>query len=135
MTDLLSQTVQVLYDTMSGIGEMVAPLTMMIIGARLADLDLKGMFRDGQMYILLFVRLFAVPCMAWLMALPLCRNGIISRETASVLIIISSTPCASLTTVMAELYDCDSVYSSKLVAISTVVSVITMPLIVTLFKV
>ena len=40
----------------------VAPMSMMVIGMRLADLKLKGAFKDGYMYLSFAMRLIALPC-------------------------------------------------------------------------
>ena len=43
----------------------VAPMSMMIIGMRLADLKLKGAFRDIYLYLGLTLRLFVFPAAAF----------------------------------------------------------------------
>ena len=121
------------YDAVMGLTDMVAPLTMIIIGVRLAEVDLKDAFTDRGMYLQMFLRLFVVPSVTALICMALCKAGVIPREIYALSVIISSTPCAALTTVMAELYGCDSVYGSKLVAVSTVLSIITMPIVITIF--
>lgn len=129
----LGVCVQMFYDMSTTFSNMVAPVTMMIIGARLADLKLKGMLKDKYMFFFLFLRSFAIPALAWLLTIPLRGFGLLSFEYSALLIIITSTPCASLATAFAELYGGDSVYSSKLTAISTLCAVITMPLVVAVF--
>ena len=53
----------------------------------------------------------------------------------SIVLILCSTPAAAMTTMFAELYGCDAVYSGKLVAISTVLSVISMPIVALLLQI
>lgn len=128
----LGFALSLLISMLDGLTDMVAPLSMIVIGVRLADLDLKGIFADAWMYLVLGYRLLLIPAVTVLIMLALRRSGVISDEICAVIVILSSTPCAALTTVMAELYGCDSVYGSKLVSISTLVSVFTMPLIISL---
>ena len=47
----------------------------------------------------------------------------------AIVLILSSTPAAANTTIFAELYNGDSAYAGKLVALSTVISVVTMPIV------
>ena len=53
----------------------------------------------------------------------------ISKEIFKVIILMAAAPAASSATMFAEKYDCDAAYVSKLVIISTILSIITMPLI------
>ena len=53
----------------------------------------------------------------------------------SVVLILSSTPAAALTSMFAELYDCDAVYAGKLVSITTLLSVVTMPVVALLLQI
>lgn len=114
----------------------VVPLSMMMIGIRLADCDFKTMFKDKYMLILFVVRLIVLPlCIVGIMKLVVI-TGIIPDSiiipAATVLCISSSTPVAALTTVFAEKFDGDAVYASKLVSASTLLSLVTMPVIATI---
>ena len=53
----------------------------------------------------------------------------------SIVLILSATPAAAVTTMFAELYDADSAYGGKLVAITTSLTIITMPIIALLLKI
>ena len=53
----------------------------------------------------------------------------------SIVLILSATPAAAMTTMFAELYDADSAYGGKLVAITTILTIITMPIIALLLKI
>ena len=128
----LGMLLSLIISMLDGLANMVAPLTMIIIGIRLADLDLKEILTEGWMYLMLFYRLLLIPAVLGVCLLVLSRTGILPADVCAVVLIIYSTPCAALTTVFAELYDCDSVYASKLVAVSTLVSVFTMPIIISI---
>jgi predicted permease len=56
----------------------------------------------------------------------------IDKTVFSVIVIMAATPAASSATMLAEKFDCDATYASKLVAISTVLSIATMPIVVML---
>ena len=56
----------------------------------------------------------------------------ISEGVALTTLILASTPSATSATMFAEKYDCDAAYVSRLVTVSTLISIITMPLILLL---
>ena len=110
---------------------LVAPLSMIIIGIRLADMNLKGFFSDKYLYIFLALRHFALPiAVCAIMRLVIVLGVPVSLDILTVVAILACTPSASSSTMFAERYDCDSAYVSKLVAVSTIISVVTMPAVI-----
>lgn len=111
----------------------VIPLSMMMIGIRLAESNLRTMFKDKNMPFLIFIRLIAIPIAVMLILKAVSLTGILPQNVVSdgsaVLVISSSTPVAAMASIFAERYDGDAIYASKLVSASTLVSLITMPLI------
>lgn len=111
---------------------LVAPLSMVVIGLRLADMDLKGIFKDKFMYLFLAMRHVLLP----LVALAIVKlAGLIvpvSEVVATAVVIMAAAPAATSATMFAEMYDCDANYVSKLVTVSTLLSIVTMPLIIML---
>lgn len=120
----------VIYDTLVYIKGLVAPLSMLVIGIRLADVNLKGFFTDKHFYLFALLRHLALPAavvgIMRLMALFLP----ISADVITVVAILASTPAASSAVMFAERYDCDALYTSKVVAVSTILSIATMPLVI-----
>ena len=114
----------------------VVPLSMMMIGIRLADCELKTMFKDKYMLLLFAVRLIMIPLLVIGFMKLIVMTGIIPHSiiipAATVLCISASTPVAALATVFAEKFSGDAVYASKLVSLSTVLSLLTMPLLATI---
>lgn len=109
---------------------LVAPLSMIVIGLRLANMNFRGLFRDRYLYEFLFLRLLLLPAIVWgiMRLLQLC--GVPLNDTVmTVILVTASTPAATATSMFAERYDCDAAYSGKLVSLSTVLSVLTMPLV------
>ena len=111
---------------------LVAPLSMIIIGLRLAEMSFKGIFRDLDMYIFLVLRHIVLP-LAVLGVIKLVGLALEIPEIVTVVtIVLASTPAATSATMFAERYDCDAVYTSRLVTVSTIISIATMPLVVSL---
>lgn len=107
------------------------PLPMLIIGFHLSHTSVKTVLRDHRALFAVFIRLVAVP-LVMLGLLWLC--GI--RGTMLVAFVIAvSAPVAAATTMFATKYGADTSLSVNLVSLSTLLSILTMPLIVALSKV
>lgn len=138
VTDLYSyipsEVSGVIADVLNMLKDTVAPMSMMIIGMRLADLKLKGAFKDAGLYIALSLRLIVFPITVF-GVLFLCKTlGFYNELAFAVTLICSATPAASLTSMFAEKFNADTVTASKLVSVSTLLSLVTMPLIVMLLQ-
>ena len=124
----------IISDSLLMLKNLVAPLSMVVIGLRLADIDIHGFFKDAYMYVFLALRHFALP-VATILAMKLLSFLIpIDDTVAFVIAITSSTPAATSSTMFAEKYDCDAAYVSRLVAVSTILCIATMPIIVMLVQ-
>ena len=111
---------------------LVAPLSMVVIGLRLADMSFKGVFKDKDMYIFLLLRHILLP-LASLGVVKLLGLVIdVPTVVEMVVVIMASAPAATSATMFAEKYDCDADYVSRLVTVSTLLSIVTMPLILLL---
>ena len=120
-------------DSLTMLKNLVAPLSMVVIGLRLADISFKGFFRDKYMYFFIALRHFVLPIVTILILNLVRLMGVnISDMIYMVLIIMSATPAATSATMFAEKFDCDAAYVSKLVAFSTILSILSMPLMVML---
>ena len=120
-------------DTATHLKNLVAPLSMIVIGLRLPDIKFKGMEKDKYMYLFLALRHVLLPLavvgVIWLVRFA----GLdIHPAVAPVVLILASAPAASSATMFAEKYDCDATYVSRLVTVSTLLSIVTMPLILLL---
>lgn len=125
-----------LSETMEMMKNTVAPLAMTVVGLRLAETKFDGLFNDKYLYFVLVIRHFVFPFILWLAVFCCIKAGLgISNDASSVLLICASTPVAAATSMFAEKFDGESVYASKIVSISTVVSVITMPIMAGLLQI
>ncbi len=102
------------------------PLPMLIIGYYLADIDFKALLRDGKSFYVILLRTVGIPLFA-LGALYVC--GIRGNMLVS-LITSVSTPTAAATTMFATKYDRYPAVSCNIVSLSTLLTLITMPLVV-----
>ena len=111
---------------------LVAPLSMLVIGLRLPDISFKGLLKDKQIFVFVLLRHIALP----LIALGLMKLAglflIIDPAVEMVVVILAAAPAATSATMFAEKFDCDAVYVSRLVTVSTLLSILTIPLILLL---
>lgn len=102
------------------------PLPMMVVGYYLSQSKILDAFKDGKGFICELFRLIVVPVLAF-GGMMLC--GIRGTVLISC-VIAASAPVAAATTMFAAKFDNDAKLSVNLVTLSTLLSVITMPLIV-----
>jgi predicted permease len=119
-------------ESLSMLKNLVAPLSMVVIGLRLADMSFKGVFKDKDMYVFLLLRHFVLPLLTlgFIKLFGLFLD--IPRVVEMVVVIMAAAPAATSATMFAEKYECDASYVSRLVTISTLLSIITIPLILLL---
>ena len=121
---------EVLFAPLTHLGNLNTPLPMLIIGYYLSQTDVRVILRDKAAFLCMVLRLVVVP-LAALGVMLLC--GV--RDTVLVSMVIAvSAPVAAATTMFATKYEADTALSVNLVSLSTLLSVVTMPLIVALAK-
>lgn len=117
-------------DSFEMLKNLVAPLSMVVLGLRMADMDFSGIFKDVEMYKFLFLRHLSLPLLVLLFVKLITLLGVPIDETVyTCVLIMACAPAATSATMFAEKYDCDASYVSRLVAVSTLLSVATMPLV------
>jgi predicted permease len=123
----------VIIDSLGMLKSVVAPLSMIVLGFRFTDVDFKRVLKDKFMYIFLLARHIALPVIIIGLIKLLILIGLpIADVVVMAIVIMVSTPAATSATMFAEKYDCDAAYVSGLVAVSTLVSIATMPLVMLL---
>lgn len=117
---------EVLAQPVSYLASLNTPLPMLIIGFYLSRLDLKKIFEDAKRYWVVFLRLVVIP----LISLGFMYAVGIRGDLLVVCTISASAPVAATTTMFSAKFKRDTELSAELVSISTLFSLITMPLII-----
>ena len=120
------QLPSVLMDTINSIGSLTAPLSMMMIGSSLAVYPIKDSFTDWRSYVFAFVRLIIVPFMTMIV----CRLLHINPYYANITIITNAMPVGSMVLMLATQYNANVKIVTKNIVVSTLLSVITIPIVV-----
>ncbi len=104
-------------------GGCTTALTMVLIGMMLADVNI-GTMVDRNSAQLSFIRLVALPALV-LVGCSLCG---IDPFLGSVCVLITGMPVGSTSVILAAKYGCDYVFATKAVVLSTLLSMLTIPL-------
>lgn len=104
---------------------MNAPIAMIVLGVYLAQADLLEMFKNKRIYVLSAVRLLLIPLATFLL-LSLLPSQYNVLKVA--LLIAACAPVGSNVAIYAQKLNKDYVYSVKMVCLSTLLSIITIPL-------
>lgn len=110
------------------VGNINSPLAMIVFGTFLANANYKNIIIKKELYLVSFLRLVLIPvCMLGIFRLCGVRGDLLVA-----MIISASAPTATNTAMYAAKYDNDAALGSEIAAQSSVLSVITMPVVVAL---
>ena len=116
-------------NTLSAIASCNTALSMFVIGGILSEVD-KASFLDKDAFIYSFYRLILLP----LIILIIVKIIHIDLLPANLCVLLSAMPVASTTAMLAQKYNGNAIFASKLVFVSTLLSLITLPIITLLFS-
>lgn len=113
------------------LGALTGPLSMMVIGASFSDINIKELFQDKRMYLISFYRLLLIPLLGMLILMRFIQT----KELLGACYVVLAAPVASMTVMFSKQYRKDDIIATKAVAFSTLLSVITMPFLMSLLKI
>lgn len=118
----------ILSGVITSVGSITSPMAMMLTGAALALTDIRTVFTDRHVYPFLLVRQLIFP----LIVFPLFALIIKDPILLGVAFILTIMPCASNSILFAINYKNDEGLAARTVFISTLCSLITIPVLVML---
>lgn len=124
-----------LQNTVTNMGSMIGPIGMLLAGMAIAERPLKKVFCTKRNYLVAVLRLLVCPLVI-LLLLWVCRAQTFVADGKNILMTVylaAITPACATTTSMAQLYDRDAAHSSALYVLTTLLSIITMPVMIGLF--
>ena len=116
----------VIESSVSSIGDMVVPCAMMIIGSSLAHMNALSALGQWRVYVFSLFRLLVMPVIAW----AVFRLFVTDPVILGIATVIAAMPVASSATMFTVQYGGKEQLASWSVFVSTVMSVVTIPLIV-----
>lgn len=117
---------------MGTVAGMNAPVAMIVLGVYLAQTDIKKMFSMPHLYTVSTVRLVLIPVVSLLLLRFLPHSN---ASIAMALLIAAAAPIGSNVAVYAQKLDLDYAYAVQTVCLSTLLSIITMPVMILLSQV
>jgi malate permease and related proteins len=129
------QLPSVIEDTMTSLSSTVGPLSMIMIGMILAEVKWKDYIYSKRFYLVVFMKMIFVPVLIMLfLKFSLLMSMHPQGQTLLFLSLLAvSTPGAAAVVQIAQLYDKDTKYASALNSATALISLITMPLVVSLY--
>lgn len=127
----------IINNTLSAVGSMIGPASMIVTGMLFAGMDFKQIFASKRVYFVTFLRLIVVPAIALVLIKFSYLASLSSKGPKIMLIVFLAiiTPSASTVTQMCQVYGNDSQYASAINVVTTLLAIITMPLMVMLFQI
>lgn len=119
------QAPSVVRTIVTNLSNTTVSISMIVIGATLTDIALKSLFTNTKMLLFSFVKLLVLPVCV-LFVVKQCTD---SEMLRSVFLIMTATPVAAVSTMLAQQYGCDTQLASRGVALTTILSVVTIPIV------
>lgn len=117
----------ILTSTVKYLADMNAPVAMFSLGTYLAQLKIREIFNDKTVYASTFFRLVVIPIVTIFL---LCLIPDQYEMIRMALIIVAATPVGSNVAIFAQIHNKNYTQAVKSVCMSTICSIVTIPLIV-----
>lgn len=111
--------------TLQTVGCVTTPLSMLVIGSTLAESSIGSTLGNWKIYVFGVFKLLLIPAAVFFIGRLFIRDNLI----LGVLTILTAMPCAAVTTMLCEETGQDSKTAAKYIFITTLMSVLTIPLV------
>ena len=120
----------IITDSVGHIANLNTPIAMIILGSYLSRLNFLKVFQNYKMFLVCFLRLILVP----LITIGIVKGLQLEETVARAVMICAACPTATVSTLFAHKYGMDATYSSEVVSVYTLLSIITIPLMIVLYQ-
>lgn len=127
----------IINNTLNAVGSMIGPTSMIVTGMLFAGMNFKQIFANKRVYFVSFFRLIIVPVIALFLIKCSQLSTFSSNGNKLMMIVFLAiiTPSASTVTQMCQVYRNNSQYASAINVVTTLLAIVTMPLMVMLFQI
>nr|WP_314464413.1 AEC family transporter [uncultured Clostridium sp.] len=127
----------IISNTIESVGNMIGPICMIIAGVLIGGMNFRKIFAYKRVYMITFFRMIFFPLIIMVM---LKYSGLINsvpngKTILLISLLASITPSASVVTQMAQLNGGDADYASVINVITTIVCIVTMPIMVWMYQI
>jgi len=123
------QVPDVLSSTITMIGDITTPIAMLLIGSTLATIQVKEVFTEVRIYPYTILKQIVIPVIAY----PILNAFIRDPLILGVSLIMLAMPVGNIAVLFATEYQKDVALAAKAVFMTTLLSIVTIPVIVALF--
>ena len=120
---------ELLTQPLAMVGELNTPLAMFVAGATIAQTNLPAVLKKPRVFYLCALRLLIIPAAALLLFLFTPFDSIIEMTVLAA----AAAPSAAMCTMQCINYQKNAAYASEIFAMSTLLSILTMPLCMMLY--
>ncbi|HCO48783.1 MAG TPA: AEC family transporter [Spirochaetaceae bacterium] len=110
--------------TIATMANLTTPLSMVVVGATLADVPIAGLLKGRSLWIGTVIRIILVPLLVYGLMQLVGINGFPARIAA----FLTAMPAAAQSVIFAERYKSNVELASKMVFVTTILSALTIPL-------
>lgn len=112
-------------DSIIMLSQLTAPLSMIVIGASFGEMQLRALVADRRLMAFTLLRQFVLPLLLGVVVVQLVPDQLIANIT----LIMLAAPVGSMCALLAQTYEGDYELVSKGVVLSTLLSLISIPLV------
>lgn len=114
-------------DFLSRIATMLMPVAMIVLGSSFANLSIKRTLLDRRVWLMVFVRLFVLPLFVIVALTFIAKDYSLVAYT---LLVAMSAPIGANVAILAQQYDRDTQLAASQIMMTTLFSILSMPLMV-----
>lgn len=115
----------------SYLGDMNTPMAMLVAGVTIAQVDIKNLICKIRIYYISFFRLIFIPLVMFFLFYFLK----IPREVLLTSVLAAACPAGATVNLFAIRYNKNYLYASEMFAVSTILSIITIPVVMTIVSI
>jgi len=116
---------ELLNDALKTVGDVTTPLAMIVIGISLSGIAVKSVFTEIRLYPYVIIKQILLPLLAW----GILKNVISNPYLLGIIVVIIAMPVATSSVLFANRYENNVALATKGVFITTLASVVTIPII------
>ena len=119
------------------LGDATLPVSMLIAGIRMGELPVRTVFNDWRLYVVSGVKLLILPGIILTLMLPFLLTGVFGNtdpgnRIITALVIMAALPAAASAIALSERFGGDAPAATRGFLLTTILSVITLPAVLTL---
>ena len=112
------------------VGNITTPVSMLVLGANLAEIALRDIFTEKRLYAMAAVRLVVIPATLWAL---LTATGLFPPVLTGIATVTFGMPVGSMLVMFANEYGRCTTLSTQAVSLTTIGSLLTIPIMAWLF--